>query len=409
MQRLIESGPHKGKPALTKCEALTTRRCPYRCAGCSMYRADEKGRNDYHQSDLEEAPMERWYSSLDQLSLLGCGFIAQYGAEPAQVPERTAQFIDYASNVVKIPNTVITSGVGLSEDMISYWWDRGLRSLTMSVDAIAGDELLQASNKSSRMKTLDAYKFLKFWTEKYGKHSEYRDAEGCMTLTRKNYKVVPTLIRELSALGVWLHFDLVHADRGQPYSKVETVEDIGELMFRSEDYSDLRVMLAEVKAMKDDKYLIHPSKGALDMVGSVEGLTNQWQCCKGKEEFIGMVTMDVNCVVRPCDDFLPPEMDVPKNHPTASPQRKGMATRGGKLKLLSPEQVQALDVESTPIFGWEISDRWDEYRQRTKEMVRKYDCHCSWVTHMQAEQIYAGVGEDLEHYIHTRVADLPTE
>jgi MoaA/NifB/PqqE/SkfB family radical SAM enzyme len=752
MQRLIESGPHTGEPALTKAEILFTRRCPLRCSGCAIYRVDEKGISDHKHSDIEEAPMEDWYRAIDNLSQLGCGFMAIYGAEPAQVPERIAMFLRHA-DLRKIPNSVITSGVGLSEKMLDMWWDNKLRSLTMSVDALVDGIATQASNKSSRIKTDKAYTFLTYFIDKYGKDPEFRDVEACMTLTRKNYHALPTLIQALSARGIWLHWDLVHADRGQPYSKVETVDDLHELIFRDEDKNELRKVLEEVKSLKDKGCLIHPSKASIDVMSSDAGLSYQWQCCSSKkEEFIGMVTLDVNTVVRPClvksqkqvvttakgfdlncgdvqvgdwlmgydvethqlkptqvqevqtrvvskwirvlvevqtlvgpeirtiscteehpfyvkgqwvdakdlivgseiqqpgelvkvvkrrhgeefrnpprasvkcrcgcgtsvtypnwyvnghnsnpgtahhdrmmgdfnpmknpevvrkvmqsegyrnpkrveaglnvkglskpekevlgliqennlpivyasdkffisdgkgshirpdfkvvgqqklievwvegypwfggtrteenyakprkqqlenlgfevlmlcvnrmnhpeilselrrfvgngarvlsvevvnaseevinyrclpynnffvagvlshncDDFLPPEMDVPYLDKTASPQRKGVTIGKGKLRLLpitsgdeqTKERLRLIDVKSNPIFGWELSDRWEEYKSTVRNMVRGYNCRCSWSTHQDAENIYNGEGVDLAHYIHRRVADLPVE
>jgi hypothetical protein len=372
-----------------------------------MYRVDDKGRSDDHLSDREEAPMERWFETINNLEMLGCGFMAIYGAEPAQVPDRIAQFLHYAWNA-SIPNSVITSGVGLDEAMLDFWWDAKLRSLTMSVDALVDEIATQASNKSSRIKTDKAYHYLSYFIDKYGKHPEFRDVEACMTLTRKNFRALPTLIEALSEKGIWLHWDLVHADRGQPYSKVETVSDLAELTFREEDKEELRDVLSSVKALKDKGCLIHPGKQTIDMMGSDEGLAYRWQCCSMKEEFVGMVTLDVNCVVRPCDDFLPPEMDVSPTHATASPQRLGQTIGKGKIRLpLAEVEAKLAKVVSTPIFGWELSNRWEEYIQRTREMVRKYDCRCSWATHMSAEQIYNGVGEDLAHYIHSRISDLP--
>jgi hypothetical protein len=359
--------------------------------------------------------MDRWFATIDNLKELGCGFMAIYGAEPAQVPERTAQFVNYATTV-GIPNSVITSGVGLDEQMLDYWWDNKLYSLTMSVDALVDSIAEQASNKSSKIKTDRAYRFLTYFIDKYGKRPEFRDVEACMTLTRKNFRALPELIEALSAKGIWLHWDLVHANRGQPYSKVETVEDIAELSFRPEDQLELRSVLEQVKSLKKKGCLIHPSSAAIDMMSSDDGLAYKWQCMKlPKEEFIGMVTLDVNCVVRVCDDFHPPEMDVPLDHRTVSPERMGLSVSKGKLRLpqligtYALERLEAeerANIKSDPVFGWELSARWEEYKQRARDMVRKYDCRCSWATHMDAENIYNGVGTDLEHYIHKKVADL---
>jgi len=402
--RLIEEGPHKGEPAITKAEILFTRRCPLRCAGCAIYRIDEHGTSDTKQSDLEEASMDKWFATVDNLKELGCGFMAIYGAEPAQVPKRVASFIHYVEVVSGIPCSVITSGVGLTNDMIDLWWGSGLRSLTMSVDGLAG-EGEQTSSISSKKKTDKAWHYLSYFVDKYGK--EMRDAEGCMTITRRNVEVIPELIKVMSEKRIWWHGDIVHWNRGQDYSKVETELDLDGLTFKTpEDIAVLQRVIEEIISMKDGGYLIHPGKESLKAMVSM-GPKLEWQCCQGSSGFIGMVTVDVNCVIRPCDDFLPAEMDVSRHNLTASPERRGFSTRRDgkkavrKLSLITPNMI-----EGVPIFGWELSKRWDEYKKRTKEQVEKHNCRCMWATHMSAQNIYEGVGEDLEHYIHRRVSDL---
>jgi len=400
-QRLIESGPHKGKPALTKAEVLFTRRCPLRCSGCSIFRVDENGVTDNNQADAEEATMDEWFRTLDNLSELGTQFIALYGAEPAQVPNRVASFLHYAENIVKIPTSVITSGVGLTTDILDLWWNSGLRSLTMSVDGLADD---QTSSVSSKVKTNKAWQFLKYWVEKYG--SQMRDAEGCMTLTRKNVAVLPELIKVMTDKNVWLHFDMIHSNRGQPYSKVERHVDLTGLMFESdEDVQILNEAIDQVIAMKSGGYLIHPSVESL--IGMKKhGPKMDWQCCQGESGFLGFVTVDPNCVIRPCDDFLPPEMDTPKDHARVSPERLGkQVVRDGNKKVLRLlPQSYDLDVPSTPVFGWELSARFEEYKKRTKEMVEKHNCRCYWATHADAQSIYEG-RVSIEHYIHRQISD----
>jgi len=400
--RLIESGPHKGEPALTKAEILFTRRCPLRCAGCAIIRVDENGATDNDQADAEEASLDSWFRTADNLAELGCGFMAIYGAEPAQVPERIASFLHYVEVVKKIPTSVITSGVGLTNEMIDLWWDSGLRSLTMSVDGLADD---QASSISSKVKTNKAWKFLRYFVDKYG--SRMRDAEGCMTITRRNIEVIPELIKVMTEKNVWWHGDIIHWNRGQAYSKVERHADLQGLLFESkEDLEVLDRVLNQIIEMKSQGFLIHPSVEALAFVKD-HGPKLDWQCCKGDSNFIGMVTVDVNTVIRPCDDFLPPEMDVPFGHTTSSPERNGMAVvnEGGRkvLRQISPDRD--LRIASEPIYGWELSKRWEEYKQRTKEMVTKHNCKCAWATHMDAQSIYEG-RVSLQHYIHNQISDM---
>src|SRR5579872_2715842 len=283
MQRLIETGPHVGKPALTKAEILITRRCQLRCSGCSIIRVDENGKSDNAQSDREEIPMHQWNAVLENLRDVGCGFLAIYGAEPALVPQRVASFVNYATNVVHIPNSVITSGIGLTEETLDLWWDNGLKSLTMSVDALVDSIAEQASNKSSRLKTDKAYHFLSYFSTKYGKEPSFRDIEGCQTITLKNVKAIPELVRVLTDKGCWWHGDIVHWNRGQPYSKVEPLLDLKGLVFETdEDIALLRSVIEELIRMKDQGFLIHPSKVTLqDVINFGPKLT--WQCCHNKE------------------------------------------------------------------------------------------------------------------------------
>jgi hypothetical protein len=405
MQRLIESGPHKGKPALTKIEVLITRTCSLKCQGCSIIRVDEKGRIDYDQSHREEIPMEMWYKTLDAAKEVGTQFLAIYGAEPAMVPERVAQFVNYATNVVQIPNSVITSGVQLTEDTLDYWWANGLRSLTMSVDGLADSVAEQSSNKSSFIKTNHAYRFLNYFMEKYGKDPKFRDIEACQTISLRNVRAIPQLIRELTAIGCWWHGDIIHKNRGKFYSKVEQGVDLHGLMFETpEDIATLKEVTDELLVMKTQGYLIHPSSATLRDMPTM-GPAMSWQCCNNADQFLGMASVDCDGTLRVCDDFTSPELRPPPGSSGSAPEDYGHSVGKGKLRL-NTFPVKP-NVIHNPIMGWELSTRFEEFKQRANKYVKEASCTCFWSTHRDSQEIYDGNNVDIEHYLHLRVNDLP--
>lgn len=338
------------RPPLVKAEILFSRLCPIRCAGCAM---------PWKRSKALEAsakmPMEKWDLGMKQLKSLGCGILPTYGAEPLEEFGRLIEYIDLSRrNDLEV--TLITSCMGMTKERLRELYVSGLNSLTVSVD---GEDASFVKNAHSLKKSQEGWKWIEIWKDQWPD----LDAEVCMTATRDNYKLIPTLVEYFSNRGIWLHFDILHSNRGQPGSKVQESRKLDNLLLRDEDLPSFKKVCEDLLHMKDSGKLIHPSREALNLAASTKGVNFGWQCCNMEQGFIGMVTVNADGACQPCDDLNPPELD------------------------------------DDPIYVWELADRFEEYISRVPRYVKKYDCRCSWLTHLDAELIYNGL-HSAEHYYH---------
>lgn len=269
---------------IVKAEMLWTRKCPLKCGYCAM----PDGRKN-------SQPIEYWRKTANALANLGCGFAAFYGAEPLfdDIDKLGACIQAFEQKGIK--TTVITSGcVSGFDEKVETIYNYGLRSLSMSYDIVA---IGKSSAHKSSLAISNLTKFLK--------RENVRDAAAIATLTRKNFRNLPQSIEELSKLGIWTFFDMIHNDRRQPGSKVKDTPETRELMFQEEDLLDLKKVLIEVSKMKAFGYLCHTSDLFLDLICREDfyNLKNYSWNCAMRRSFPAWVTIDCDGSVYPCDDF----------------------------------------------------------------------------------------------------------
>lgn len=269
---------------IVKAEILWTRKCPLKCHYCNMVDGRE---NTY--------PLEKWIEGIDALKDRGCKFIAFYGAEPLYDQyKKLAEVIGHAE-VIGVDTTIITGGtVPNFKDKIKYLYDKGLRSLSMSYDMKPLDDYSRAKS-SKALESLE-------WFQKLG---EYRDTAAIATLTRTNFKLLPETIKKLTSKNIWTFFDFIHPDRGQEGSKCKG--DSKDLLFREEDFKELKQILLEVKNLKTKGYLCHSSHPFIEAIthNNFEKLRKfNWNCAE-EENFPAWITIDCDGQVGICDDFRP--------------------------------------------------------------------------------------------------------
>jgi len=295
--------------------------------------------------------LEQWKLGMHQLKQLDCSFAAFYGAEPLADFDKLPEVINYAE-LLGIKTTVITSGfVKNTAKKLRTLYDFGLRSLTVSYDMISLD-------MSSRVKTRLALNTI----ERFRSFGDVRDVAVVATLTKKNFKYLPETIKEMSEKGIWTFFDLIHADRKQPGSKVKNTEI--DLMFSSDDLRELAEVLNEVIDMKKRGYLCHASEIFMKHIIDSQNDIYNWNCANADvfDAFPSWVTVDCDGIVYPCDDFQP------------------------KLK-------------HAPVHIWELADKWNYWNDMWFSYVL-CDCPgCCWNTHIDAHAIKNGL-LPLTDYIH---------
>lgn len=325
---------------IVKAEILWTRKCQLDCPYCGM----ANGRvNTYRH----------WQEGFDVLKSLGCGFAAFYGAEPLADFNLLPDVVGYAESI-GVHTTVITSGVVKQlQKKLDILHDHGAKSLSMSYD-------ITALSRDSGWKSERAIKNLLYFKNKGG----VRDVAAIATLTRSNYKEFLKSVVELSELGIWSFFDLIHDDRGQPGSKCKHYAGIKRLMFRERDNPEFINFLIELKKLKEQGYLCHSSYPFMDVLinDPCQLQRYDWNCAK-EEGFPAWVTVDCDGLVYPCDDFQPP-------------------------------------YKVFPIALHQLAERWEEFQEYWKPVVEQ-DCPgCLWNTHLDAHFIKQG-RLDFCDYVHS--------
>jgi len=293
--------------------------------------------------------LELWKEGMDQLKKLNCDFLAIYGAEPLEeFSHKLPKVIEYAEKI-GIHTTLITSGI--TKDLnykLRTLYEHGLRSVTTSYD-------MSPLDHSSGLKTSKALEVISMFRS----FGNVRDVAVVATLTNKNFRLLPTTIREMSRSNIWTFFDLIHPDRHQPGSKVRNTNL--DLMFSADDLKELAYVLREVITMKKRGYLCHASEIFMNHIISHQNDIYKWNCSK-ESSFPAWITVDCDGVVMPCDDF----------HSWTCTQ---------------------------PFKIWNLEDEWNDFCKFQKEMVSLYCPGCCWNTHIDACAIKSGK-LPLTDYIH---------
>lgn len=321
---------------IIKAEVLFSRQCPLSCSYCAMKSDKQNNRS-----------IAEWCDGMMNLKALGCEFVAFYGAEPLTEYLKLREVIAYTENTLGMDTTIITSGA------VPDFYDKlldlnscGARSLSMSYDPAPIDN-------SSKIKSDLAIEALQF----FKKLPNCRDVAAIATLTSQNFRVFPTMVKEMTELGIWSFFDFIHTDRGFTGSKCSTVAK--ERLISKRDFGELAYMLLELLALKKEGMLCHTTEHFIDTMKDlmIHGDIYKWSC---KFQDPSWVTIDCDGKVYPCDDFT------------------GVHT----------------PIDMTYLFA-----KWEDFCDERTLAVTKENCRCCWNTHIDAHGIASGK-VDISNYVH---------
>jgi len=321
---------------IVKAEILWSRNCGLTCPYCAMV-TEEKVDKD----------LLLWQKGVQQLKKLDCSFCAIYGAEPLDDFAKLPEFIAMLS-AADILNTLITNGCSPNtKEKITELHSVGLRSLTTSYDG-EGEDIV---DRSSRAKTDRGIKLLRWFRDTF---PDIRDVAAVSTINRKNFRSIPRIIEKMTKEGIWMLFDLIHPDRGQPGSKCQNTKLTEELLFQEEDIPELLQVLVQMSKMKKT-HLVHWSDLLVDYIIANEEvvLNYDWHCVE-KDVFPSWITVENTGEVYCCDDF----------HVTNEDRER--------------------------YYLWEIADKWNQFSTYQAKMAKKYCSGCIWNTHWDANAIKRG-------------------
>lgn len=325
---------------IVKAEILFSRKCNLSCSYCGMVTGKENTRS-----------VDSWFTGMQNLKELGCGFAAFYGAEPLLEFDKLIQVVPFAEKI-GIPTTIITSGIVSDfRNKLKLLHDAGVKSISMSHDMLPLDD----ASKIKTEKTIDHLQYF----QNLGK---VRDVAAIATLTKTNFHLLPETIINNSKMGIWTFFDFIHPDRGLPGSKCKGSAE--GLLFEESDFIYLSSVLHEVLQLKKEGKLVHVSEEFLLLMeqDNFSLLKNfNWNCAK-HDVFPSWVTIDCDGSVHYCDDFQ--------------------------------EQRSRPRFDMTSLY-----DNWNKFSKYGKNLVSTRCRGCAWSTHIDAHFIKMGVN-DINSYVH---------
>lgn len=277
-----------------KAEILWTRACPLSCGYCAMY---------YNKKDGKIPKLEKnwdlWKKGLENLKALDCGFTAVYGAEPLADMKYLPDYFS-ETNRLGILHTLITSCVVPNvREKLTELQKHGLRSLTVSFD---GNEK-EIDDPSSIKKSGVGIETLRWFQSEY--KNQIRDASVVFTLTKTNLFSIIKWIPVLAKENIFVFFDLIHNDIGNPGTKVRNYPGIEKLLFTMDDAPILQEFGIKLKELKDrGSHTIHQSDSFIKVLIETPEIyiKKQWNCAT-ESVFPSWLTINYDGTAFICDDF----------------------------------------------------------------------------------------------------------
>ncbi len=341
---------------ITKAEVLITRECNLSCSSCGLIHD--------RVPDMEPEQWARVWKIVYEK--LGASFIAIYGGEPLVYGiDRLVQVVRDLSRYRRKDRdfTIISNGLGLTDEYADRLAAAGLQSWTSTVDTV-----LAHRRDHMDYKTAAGHRAL----DKFRKRG-IRDTCGIVTVTARNLgEVIPT-IDALCSQGSWVGLDLIHHQRGDgEYSFSSDAEHMPDLVLTREHLPQLQRVAEKILGAYED-LLVFPTKRVLEMWKQAEYAVDlSWKCTPGHA-----VTIDADGSLGLCDDRLPQKM---------GPARKKALQR--------PQPWSVFDLEEASEALWEEFLSW-----YGRDLAH---CEgCFWSTHVMA--VDARHDPNLrEHYVHNR-------
>lgn len=337
---------------LVKIETLLTRGCNLQCKSCKVINPDlPMG---------EELTVEEWDKAFDiGFNELGADFIAAYGGEPLSIGrEKLGGIIEsLARHRPEKSFTIISNSIGLSEEDMDYFMEKGLDSWTASVDCLEGG----SADRYSDAKSQTGLKALLRFKEK-----GLRDTCGIITVTKKNILRVPETVRYLTDLGIWAGIDLIHYDSPSRLNGRDNFSpdrsQIEDLLL--DDIDEVSGVADELIQMKKNGALVFPTYETLEAWKNPDySIRLNWSCRDLERPYL--ILLDADGTLGACDQFQPPE-----------------------LKKYS-------------IF--DMPEKWEEFSKEYMEQVKDKNCRCFWSTHFCLSEI-ASTEDGMKYYQHEKGA-----
>lgn len=313
-----------------------TRRCPRSCRYCTIRNAEDVG---------PELTVQQWKQAFGILEEIGVDFNLILGNEPWLLGDDLVEIMKAS----KIPYGLYTT---CPEPIFSKYRDRMFQvidNLSCGVDwplsYLEGRDLHGDDEK----KALDAWRGFQ-WVKKH--HPEI-DCQGTVTIHRKNVFLLPSIITELSELGVFVGVNFIHWNKDGGFDFFPTKEALKDMLFEEEDEAGIQKLKEMFDVLSSNPKLLHNPEILREPLRPL--LTMSWHC--GGNPY-GGPTIDSDGTLRVCG------------------YRKG--TRTPKFSIFDlPEQVDGWrdavtkDSLDCPGCAWSCSWTYHYWENKSGEMGKK--------------------------------------
>ncbi len=238
-----------------------TARCNLTCQQCNII---------YANSDVQECTLDEIKSIADNFAKMGVAIVLLTGGEPftrEDLPEIIKAFTERGVHVRMQTNGLAT------EEQIQRAIENGGNDISISLDSLrpdAQDGINGGFGKSwhRALQTIATF-------SRYLPRANSFGALGCV-LQRENLRDIPEVIRFGTEIGWFTSLVPVHVTT---FSKPMNFRSFDQsLRFRPEEYLEVDRLLAEVRGMREEGYLLYDSDQYLDDISRfVKGEATTWR------------------------------------------------------------------------------------------------------------------------------------
>lgn len=296
---------------------FVNRDCPRHCYYCSLRDAPLRNRQ------LSEPEWEKVIRILDSL---GVQFHLFLGNEILLMPD-VIKFIDFMNNRVKGGFDYALYSTLHPALMRKYKTDlveHGCYNMSGGIDDLQG-----FTDKDVKEKSADVFSGLTFFKER-----GMPDCHGNITITNKNLKQVPMIVKQLTLRGIYSGINVIHWNKDGQYDFFPRKEVLQDSLLS--DTKDLnQVIQTLIDGAKDGSLLIHNPIEYLQ--GIVEyGLDLSWKCKRPH-----VISIDADGSLRLCS--YRPGILLPKF---------SVMELGNKLPLKKYYQIWEAEAQDCPGCYW---------------------------------------------------------
>jgi len=335
---------------IIKFEWLTTYECNLACQGCKVIKMGDVIKPKPFDIKKYEEGLDNLYYFAD------ANFGAFYGAEPTMLGKKNlGDLVELLTKYSKDgkTNTIITNGVILNgdHDYQQYLLDRGMDSITCSVDVIGTDDYDVSSTRKSHtgLELLDSMK-----------QKGIRDTCGVVTMTGANLQYIPDVVQEIHDRGHWVGFDVLHYDQKNGNDMFSSgPSKLSDIMLSRLDRSQIAEVADRLIEMKSNGVRLFPPVSYFEMLKNPKySVDLNWKC--GDGDFPHCITVSPDYRLHPCDCQI------------------------GKY--------------TNDFTVFDLPKRWDEYVEAHFKSSAECESGCFWSTHFLACEMVKDYTKDKSDY-----------